>query len=183
MKPASERAPIQVAAAQLMGKLATIPGVFAFLRPYPVLEISTGAVSQTQGQYSYSISGVNAEQVYETSSKLVAKLYEFPGFLSLSTDRFDHTPALDVDILRDQARMYGVSETRILELLRTAYSQNYLYLIKKPTDQYQVILEVQDKSREHPEDLGLLYMKSDDGKELVPLSALTEWKPSLGRSR
>ncbi len=180
LRPAAERAPIQVAAAQLMGKLATIPGVFAFLRPYPVLEISTGAVSQTQGQYSYSISGVNSEQVYETADKLVAKLHEYPGFLSLSTDRFDHTPALDVELLRDQARLYGVSETRILELLRTAYSQNYLYLIKKPTDQYQVILEVQDKEREHADDLGLLYMKSDDGKQLVPLSALTEWKPSLG---
>ena len=180
LRPAAERAPIQVAAAQLMGKLATIPGVFAFLRPYPVLEISTGAVSQTQGQYSYSISGVNSEQVYDTAEKLVAKLREYPGFLSLSTDRFDHTPALDVDLLRDQARLYGVSETRILELLRTAYSQNYLYLIKKPTDQYQVILEVQDKEREHADDLGLLYMKSDDGKQLVPLSALTQWKPSLG---
>jgi len=43
-----------------------------------------------------------------------------------------------------------------------------------------VILEVEDKGREHAEDLGLLYMKSDDGKELVPISALTQWKPSLG---
>jgi multidrug efflux pump subunit AcrB len=42
-----------------------------------------------------------------------------------------------------------------------------------------VILEVQDKSREHPEDLDNR-MKSDDGKELVPLSALAQWKPSLG---
>jgi hydrophobic/amphiphilic exporter-1 (mainly G- bacteria), HAE1 family len=180
LRPAEERAPIDVAAGQLMGKLATIPGVFAFLRPFPVLEISTGAVSQTQGQYSFSISGVNAEQVYDTSNKLMAKLREYPGFLSISTDRFDHTPALDVDLRRDQARMYGVSETRILELLRTAYSQNYLYLIKKPTDQYQVILEVADKSRSKPEDLGLIYVKSDDGKQMVPLSALAEWKPSLG---
>ena len=29
-------------------------------------------------------------------------------------------------------------------LLHNAYSQNYSYLIKKPTDQYQVILEVAD---------------------------------------
>ena len=37
---------------------------------------------------------------------------------------------------------------RIETLLRNAYSQNYVYLIKKPTDQYQVILEVDDKDRE-----------------------------------
>jgi len=61
------------------------------------------------------------------------------------------------------------SETRILgACLRNAYSQNYLYLIKKPEDQYQVILEVEDvRPRSKPEDLSLLYIKSDDGKNLV----------------
>ncbi len=180
LKPASERPPIAVAAAQLMGKLGAIPGVFAFLRPYPVLEISTGAVNQTQGQYAYSISGVNADQVYATSDALMAKLRTYPGFLSVSTDHFDHTPSLDIGLKREEARTYGVSETRILELLRKAYSQNYLYLIKKPQDQYQVILEVQDASRAKPDNLSLLYIRSDDGKNLVPLSGLVSWNSSLG---
>ena len=76
--------------------------------------------------------------------------------------------------------MYGVSEARILSLLRNAYSQNYLYLIKKPEDQYQVILEVGDAARSKPEDLALLYIKTDDGKNLVPLSELVTWKNTLG---
>ena len=46
-------------AAQMMGKLNSIPGVFAFLRPFPVLEISTGVTSQQQGQYAYAVSGAN----------------------------------------------------------------------------------------------------------------------------
>jgi HAE1 family hydrophobic/amphiphilic exporter-1 len=76
--------------------------------------------------------------------------------------------------------MYGVSEARILSLLRTAYSQNYLYLIKKPADQYQVILEAEDAARSKPENLALLYIKSDDGKNMVPLSELVSWKETLG---
>ena len=180
LRPPTERPPIPVAAAQLMGKLGSIPGVFAFLRPFPVLEISTGAVNQTQGQYSFSISGVNAAQVYEVSDKLMEKLREYPGFLSLSTDHFDKTPSLDINLRREQARTYGVSETRILELLRKAYAQNYLYLIKKPQDQYQVVLEIEDQARQKPEDLSQLYIRTDDGKDLVPLSALVEWNPSLG---
>ncbi len=60
--------------------------------------------------------------------------------------------------------------------LRNAYSQNYLYLIKKPEDQYQVILEVKDSDRSQADDLSLLYIRSDDGKNLVPLSALVDWK-------
>jgi len=163
-----------------MGKLGAIPGVFPFLRPFPVLQISTGATSQNQGQYAYSLSGVNTQQVYDVSQKLVAKLREYPGFATVSSDYFANTPNLEINIRRDQARTYGVSETRILTLLRNAYSQNYLYLIKKPEDQYQVILEVKDSERSKPEDLSLLYIKSDDGKNLVPLSALVTWKQSLG---
>jgi HAE1 family hydrophobic/amphiphilic exporter-1 len=65
-------------------------------------------------------------------------------------------------------------------MLRNAYSQNYLYLIKKPDDQYQVILEVKDSARENPEDLAKLYIRSDDGQRLVPLGELVTWKTTLG---
>jgi HAE1 family hydrophobic/amphiphilic exporter-1 len=180
LTPADTRPPIQNVAGQLMGKLGTIPGVFPFLRPFPVLEISTGATNQNQGQYAFSLSGVNPGEVYDAATKLVGKLREYPGFLTLSSDYFSNTPGLDIELRRDQAKTYGVSETRILELLRNAYSQNYLYLIKKPQDQYQVILEVADDARSKPQDLSLLYIKSDDGARQVPLDALVTWKPTLG---
>jgi HAE1 family hydrophobic/amphiphilic exporter-1 len=180
LKPPNERRPIQEEVAKLMGTLSSIPGVMAFLRPFPVLEISTGATNQQQGQYAFSISGINPDQVYDAGTKLMAKLQEFPGFLSVSSDYFNNTPGVDIELRREQAKLYGVSEARILNLLRNAYSQNYLYLIKKPADQYQVILEARDDARETPEDLELLYIKSDDGKRLVPLDALVNWKTSLG---
>src|SRR5213594_2161341 len=122
LKPPEERAPIPNVAGQLMGNLGAIPGVFPFLRPFPVLEISTGATNQNQGQYAFSISGVNAGQVYDVATKLMGKLREYPGFATLSSDFFNNTPNLDIDIRRDQAKTYGVSEARILSLLRNAYS-------------------------------------------------------------
>jgi hydrophobic/amphiphilic exporter-1 (mainly G- bacteria), HAE1 family len=180
LKSPANRAPIQEVAGNLMGKLGNIPGVMPFLRPFPVLEISTGATNQNQGQYAFSLSGVNASQVYDVATKLMEKLSAYPGFATISSDYFNNTPNLDIEIRRDQTKMYGVSETRILALLRNAYSQNYLYLIKKPEDQYQVILEARDAARSEPRDLSLLYIKSDDGKHLVPLNALVTWKESLG---
>ena len=180
IKPPKARPPIQNVAAQLMGKISSIPGVFAFLQPFPVLQISTGATSQTQGQYAFSISGVNGNQVYEIAGKLMEKFRAYPGFVSASWDYFANTPNLDIDLRREQAKIYGVSEARILTLLRNAYSQNYLYLIKKPQDQYQVILEAQDTARSKAEDLSLLYIRSDDGANLVPLRELVTWKTSLG---
>jgi hydrophobic/amphiphilic exporter-1 (mainly G- bacteria), HAE1 family len=181
LKPPSERAPIEQVAGQLMGGIATtIPGTVAFLQPNPALEISTGATANAQGQFAYALSGIDPNEVYTTAEKMMGKMHEYPGFLFVNSDLYNHTPNLQVDILRDQAKLYGVSETRILTLLHDAYSQNYSYLIKKPTDQYQVILEVADDKRSGPEDLGKLYIKSDDGQRMVPLNAVTSWHPVIG---
>ena len=73
-----------------------------------------------------------------------------------------------------------MSETRILTLLHDAYSQNYSYLIKKATDQYQVILEVADDRALRARGLEPLYIKSDDGQRMVPLNAVTNWHPVIG---
>ena len=178
--PPEGRKPIADVTAEMMGKLNTIPGIMTFLRPWPVLEISTGVTNQNQGQYAFTVSGADPNQVYEVGQKLMGKLMEYPGFLSVSSDYYNNTPNLNIDIRREQAKTYGISEARILTLLRNAYSQNYLYLIKKPEDQYQVILEMEDSVREKPEDLSLLYIKSDDGSRLVPLSELVTWKTVLG---
>ncbi|HEV7474475.1 MAG TPA: efflux RND transporter permease subunit [Pyrinomonadaceae bacterium] len=180
IKPPGERPPIQEVTAQMMGNLNQIPGVFTFLRPFPVLEISTGVTSQNQGQYAFAVSGANPQEVYDVGQKLMGKLMAYPGFLSVSSDFYNNTPNVDIDLRREQAKTYGVSEARILTLLRNAYSQNYLYLIKKPEDQYEVILEMSDEARSHPEDLSKLYIRSDNGQRLVPLSELVTWRSTLG---
>jgi HAE1 family hydrophobic/amphiphilic exporter-1 len=180
IKPAAERKPIAEVTAEMMGKLNSIPGVMTFLRPFPVLEISTGVTSQQQGQYAFTVSGASPNQVYDVGQKLMGKLMQYPGFLTVSSDFFNNTPNLNIDIRRDEAKTFGVSEARILTLLRNAYSQNYLYLIKKPEDQYQVILEIEDSARENAEDLSLLYIRSDDGQRLVPLNELVTSKSTLG---
>src|SRR5438093_1845383 len=74
IKPPRERPPIELVAGEMMAKLKSIPGVFTFLRPFPVLEISTGVTSQQQGQYAFAVSGVNGPQVYEVGQKLLGKL-------------------------------------------------------------------------------------------------------------
>src|ERR1044072_4906349 len=180
IRPPEQRPPIQAVAGEMMGRLNQIPGVFTFLQPFPVLQISTGVTAQQQGQYAYAVSGVDGPQVYEVGQKLMAKMMQYPGFQSVSSDYFAHTPNLDVELRRDQAKTYGVSEARILSLLRSAYSQNYVSRGKKPQGQYQVILEMEDEARAHPEDLAKLYIRSDNGQRLVPLGELVTWKQTLG---
>src|SRR6202040_4304361 len=60
LKDPSARPPIEAVAGQLMGAaMMKTPGLLTFLQPNPVLQISTGATSQTQGQFAYALSGSN----------------------------------------------------------------------------------------------------------------------------
>jgi len=175
--------PITLETADLVRRVSSVlPGVIAALQPNPVLQLSTGATANQTGQFSYALSGINPEEVYEASGKLMAKLSEQQGkiFTSIIPDLYVHTPNLKINILRDRASLFNVSASAIETLIRNAYSQNYVYLIKRADDQYQVILEARDPDRMHPEDLEKLYVRSDDGKSVVPLTAVATWEATLG---
>jgi HAE1 family hydrophobic/amphiphilic exporter-1 len=183
--PRDQRPPIAAVSGMLNMGLHSIVNALGFLQPQPVLQISTGATATQLGKYAYAISGINADQVNETAMKLMGAMMQFqhnghPGFAQITPDLYIHTPSLQINILRDQASMYGVSVTGIENTIRQAYSQNYVYLIKQPEDQFQVILEAADKDRARPDDLSLLYVRSDDGQRIVPLNAVANWKEILG---
>jgi HAE1 family hydrophobic/amphiphilic exporter-1 len=181
LEDVGKRPPIRQVAGQLMDAIDnSVPGVISLLQPNPVLSISTGATATQQGKYAYAIYGIDPREVYNVAQKLEAKFREFKGFATVSSDLFNHTPVLEINILREQAMTYGISAARILALLQNAYSQNYVYQIKRSSDQYQVILEVRDPDRSEPDDLSLLYIKSDDGQRIVPLSAVATWHKILG---
>jgi hydrophobic/amphiphilic exporter-1 (mainly G- bacteria), HAE1 family len=181
LKSASERPPIQAVTGQLMAKMFQIINALVILQPSPVLQISTGATQNSQGKYAYALSGINRDQVDDAAMKLQAAMQMRRDiFQTISSDLFNHTPNLQIDIQRDAASSYGVSATAIESTIRQAYSQNYVYLIKKPEDQFQVILEAADQDREIPSDLSLLYVRSDDGLRLIPLRAVATWHESLG---
>ena len=200
LKPRSQRPPIEQCIVQLQKSISSIPGITGILQPNPVLQINVGATNQTQGQYAYTISGIVPDEVYSAADQLMAKLGSFKGFSSVRSDRYNNTPNLTVEMDRERAATYGVSTSAVQSLLRTAYSQNYIYLIKEPEDQYQVILEVKDSERTKPSDLDNLYVRSGTGgnfsasgsgggtiatttgagSNLVPLRAVTSTKQVVG---
>jgi len=64
LKDPSARPPIGAVAGQLMGAaMMKTPGLLTFLQPNPVLQISTGATSQTQGQFAYGAVRVQPQRV------------------------------------------------------------------------------------------------------------------------
>jgi HAE1 family hydrophobic/amphiphilic exporter-1 len=108
-------------------------------------------------------------------------LRDYPGFAGPPrSDLFRATPGLDIQIDRDRAGTYGVSTAKLESLLRAAYSQNYVYLIKEPDDQYQVIVEADDQARTGPQDLREVYVKPDNGNVMIPIRAVTKAQENVG---
>jgi hydrophobic/amphiphilic exporter-1 (mainly G- bacteria), HAE1 family len=199
-KPREQRDPIEQCLLRIQKSINTIPGLSAVITPSPVLQINVGATNQTQGQYAYTISGIVPQDVYGAANQMMTNLRGFKGFASVRSDYYNSTPNLKIDIDRERAATYGVSTSAIQSLLKNAYSQNYVYLIKQPDDQYQVILEVKDNERAQPRDLDNLYVRSNSGStisqggapgnsiatttgssaDLVPLRAVTSTSQVVG---
>ncbi|HJW37303.1 MAG TPA: efflux RND transporter permease subunit [Candidatus Udaeobacter sp.] len=199
-KPREQRDPIGQCLLRLQKSISTIPGITAVITPQPVLQINVGATNQTQGQYAYTLSGIVPDDVYKAADQMMAKLRGFKGFASVRSDFYNSTPNLTIQIDRERAAMYGVSTSAIQSLLRNAYSQNYVYLIKQPDDQYQVILEAKDNERATPGDLNNLYVRGNSSStigqsggttsstttttgtpaDLVPLRAVTSTTQVVG---
>ena len=199
-KPRAERDPIEQCLLRIQKSINTIPGLTAVITPSPVLQINVGATNQTQGQYAYTISGIVPQDVYGAANQMMTSLRGFKGFASVRSDYYNNTPNLKIEIDRERAATYGVSTSAIQSLLKNAYSQNYVYLIKQPDDQYQVILEVKDNERAQPRDLDNLYVRSNSGStisqggtpgnsiatttgssaDLVPLRAVTSTSQVVG---
>src|ERR1700737_1085687 len=197
-KPREQRDPIEQCLLRIQKSINTIPGLTAVITPSPVLQINVGATNQTQGQYAYTISGIVPQDVYGAANQMMTSLRGFKGFASLRSDYYNNTPNLSINIDRERAATYGVSTSAIQSLLKNTYSQNYVYLIKQPDDQYQVILEVKDNERATPGDLNNLYVRSNSGNvvsgtggggnatttgtatDLVPLRAVTSTSTVVG---
>jgi HAE1 family hydrophobic/amphiphilic exporter-1 len=182
LKDRSQREDIETVTAELRKATSQVPGIFPTLQPQPVLQINVGATGSSFGRYTYVLSGINPTEVYAAADKLEAKLKEYPGFANPPrSDLFRNTPNLDINIERGRAGLYGVSTTAIESLLRSAYSQNYVYLIKEADDQYQVIIEAANKDRSSPSDLRQIYVKPENGtNRLIPLQSVTTTKETLG---
>jgi HAE1 family hydrophobic/amphiphilic exporter-1 len=160
-------------------------GLIPAMQPQPVLQISTGATARNTGSVSFSISGVDPKEVYATGFRLMGEFQKKVGTIfadqgGVIPDMYLQTPNVQIEPLRDQAATYGVDTTSIETLLSHAASQNYTYLIKRPTNQYQVILELDDQFRTRSSDLDKLYIKSTDGQRVIPFNAVAKWHESIG---
>ncbi|MCE9612628.1 MAG: efflux RND transporter permease subunit [Lentisphaerae bacterium] len=176
LKPPRERAPIDQLVQQYMGQLSVLPDGFCFLRPMPVLKISSGAESTALGSdYAYQLMGLNREAVYKAGQQLEQELRQVPGIFGVQSSVKLNMPSLKLEIDRDRASALGITATTIEQALALAFAGGYVTQFTTDQDQYQVIAEVEKEHKRLPDDLAMLYLRSPATGALVPLKSVANW--------
>ena len=175
LKPRSERKlSADEIIQELRRKTAGVIGIRMFMQNLPPIRI--GGVL-TKSQYQYTLQGPDTDELYKAAPVLEAKLRALPQLQDVNTDLLIKNPQVNLEIDRDKAAALGVTAQQIESALSMAYSSQQISTILAPTNQYQVIMELEPRYQADPSSLTMLYVRSSSGK-LVPLNVVT--KPTVG---
>jgi hydrophobic/amphiphilic exporter-1 (mainly G- bacteria), HAE1 family len=161
---------------ELQPKLLAIPGIQAFLQNPPAIQIGG---NNTQSPYQLTLQDTDQTEIYHWAPILVDKMRALPGFMNVTSDLQIASPQIDVDIDRDRAQTFGVTPDQIQNALYTAYGTRQASTIYTPSNEYQVILEVEPQYQLNPDALSKLYVRSAKGS-LVPLDSVVKLQRSVG---
>jgi hydrophobic/amphiphilic exporter-1 (mainly G- bacteria), HAE1 family len=89
-------------------------------------------------------------------------------------------PQLNLTILRDRASTFGITAADIEEALALAFAQGKVTTFKTDVDIYNVIVELDKKFQNNPENLSHIYLHSKATGNLIPLSAVANWREGVG---
>jgi HAE1 family hydrophobic/amphiphilic exporter-1 len=176
LKPKNERDSAPVVMARLRQKALQVPGLQAFFQGIQNLNIG-GRPSKSQ--YQYTLQSGDTESLYRVAPEMREKIAKVPGLQDVTTDLYIKNPQLTVDIDREKAAVYGVTADQIRNQLFNAYGARQVGTIYMPSNDYQIILEVQPKFRVDPTDLSKLYVKTANN-QAIPLDAVARMVPTVG---
>jgi HAE1 family hydrophobic/amphiphilic exporter-1 len=162
--------------ADLRPKLNAIPGMRITLQNPPPIRLGG---RQANAQYQYTMQGTDTNVLYDSAQTMFDKMRKLPGFEDVSSDLQLRNPTVTVDIDRQRAAALGLSMNQVEDALYSAYGTRQVSTIYASTNAYQVIMELNPDYQANPQALSLLYVRAASG-ELVPLSTLAKFVPSIG---
>jgi HAE1 family hydrophobic/amphiphilic exporter-1 len=161
---------------ELRPKLAGVPGIQAFIRNPPPITVGG---QFTKSQYQFTLQSPDTKELFLRAPIMETKMRELPGFQDVTSDLQIKNPQVTLEIDRDKSSALGVTAEQIEDALYSAYGSRQISTIYAPTNQYQVIIELEPQYQTDPSVLSMLYIRSSNG-QLVPLDAVAKLKPNLG---
>jgi HAE1 family hydrophobic/amphiphilic exporter-1 len=177
LKPRSERRlSADDVIQELRRKVAYVTGIQMFMQNLPPIRIG-GRL--TKSEYQFTLQSPDTNELYQYASEFESKLHSLSQLQDVTSDLQIKNPQVNVEIDRDKASALGVTADQIETGLGAAYGSLQVSTIYAPTNQYQVITEVEPQYQRDPSALSMLYLRSSSGS-LVPLDAVTKLSQDVG---
>jgi multidrug efflux pump len=156
-------------AGQLFPQFMGVPGVMAFpITPDPLGQ-------QNFGQpVSFVIESTGTwDDLQGIVGKMMAKMSTNPKLTNPDSDLKLDKPQLKVTVNRDKVATIGSNVDTVGHTLETLLGGRNVTRFKRGTEQYDVIVQVEDASRRTPGDVSNIFVRAGDG-QMVQLSNLVD---------
>lgn len=162
----------QQIAQDLFPKFMNIPGLMAFpVTPPPLGQTRFGQplsfIVQTTGTW---------EELDDIVNQLLAKMAENPQLTNPDSDLKLNKPELKIDVNREKVASVGASVAEVGRTLETMLGGRNVTRFKRGTEQYDVIVQIDDAARRTPGDLRNIFVRGQDDTmiQLQNLATVTE---------
>jgi len=160
----------------LRPKVMGVPGIMMYMQNPPPIRLEP---TLSKLQYQFVLQSPDTGDLYDNATAFEQKLRGLPMLQDVTSDLQIENPQVNLEIDRDRSAALGVTAQQIEDTLYSAYGARQVSTIYSPTNQYQVLMELEPQYRLDPAALGLLYVRSDAGM-LAPLSSLARLEKGLG---
>ncbi len=174
LKPANER---KLTMAQVMDvlrpKIARFSGFQAFMRIPPTINIGTRG---SRAAYELTILSPDTEALARESIRLQNAVEKESDIVAdVNSDLQIKSPRVNVEVNRDRAASLGLDVTSIENALYSGYGPKWSTTIYSATNQYEVLMEIQQKYQAFADYLSKIYFHTSTGG-LVPLAEVVKLK-------
>jgi HAE1 family hydrophobic/amphiphilic exporter-1 len=174
LKPANQRT---MTMAQVMDELRPKIGRFAgfqtFMRVPPTINIGTRG---SRAAYELTVLSPDTEALARESNRLLEAVQKETDYVvDVNTDLQIKSPRVNVIVDRDRAASLGLDVTQIENALYSGYGPKWSSTIYSPTNQYQVLMEIQQKYQAYSDYLSKIYFHASNGA-LIPLKEVVKVK-------
>ncbi len=159
---------------QLQPKLLSIPGVNAFAVNPPAL----GQSVRSRPIQVVILSSAPVDELAEVTEQLRNRLSANPMLSGVDTDLQLNKPEFRLEIDRERAADMGVQVEAIGRTLESLLGGRQVTRFKRGNEQYEVVVQLEEQSRNTPQDIQAIYVRGRDGG-LVALSSLLKIEESV----
>lgn len=138
-------------------------------------------LSMTGGfeMYLQNKSGKSYSQIEEDVKKVVAAASARPDLTSVRSTLETNYRQFKIDVDRQKAQMFGVSESEIFSAIGSTFGSYYVNDFNLFGKSYRVYARGEEGFRNNPEDLRKIYVRSKGG-EMIPLNSVATLTRILG---